>query len=272
MGELLGHRCPTRSSSGSTVHEGDPAAIRAEGIAIAAELCEELLDRRRARAALLHAEPVQGDARDLRRPPDHGLMDRTVRVHRHRLGAGRPRPRRPAGHRGATARGRGRRPGRCGRRERAGRRAGRGVRRGLARSAPRRLTSGRPTTTRDAARLRGTARPDHHLHVTCDRRRAALDALADAVGDRLRVEGIALRRARTPPRDRASARCRRRTTTRAPGRNASPALAGAGARPGRSAGPEGGGHGGGDAIGRLRRDRRRPTVGRSPVRRRSRPV
>ena len=27
-----------------SAHEGDPAAMRAEGIAIAAELCEELLD------------------------------------------------------------------------------------------------------------------------------------------------------------------------------------------------------------------------------------
>ena len=50
--------------------------MRAEGIAIATELCEELLDGGRAGAALLHAQPVAGDAGDLRGAPDHGLSRR----------------------------------------------------------------------------------------------------------------------------------------------------------------------------------------------------
>ena len=44
QGELIRHRrARRRSSRGSPPHEGDPAAVRAEGIEIAAELCEELL-------------------------------------------------------------------------------------------------------------------------------------------------------------------------------------------------------------------------------------
>ena len=67
QGELIGTDVPADLVERISVHDGDPAAMRAEGIAIAAELCEELLDGRGARAALLHAEPVQGDAGDLRR-------------------------------------------------------------------------------------------------------------------------------------------------------------------------------------------------------------
>ena len=67
QGELIGTDVPADLVERISVHDGDPAAMRAEGIAIAAELCEELLDGRRPGAALLHAEPVQGDAGDLRR-------------------------------------------------------------------------------------------------------------------------------------------------------------------------------------------------------------
>ena len=59
-------RCPRRSSRGSAPPAPSPAAIRAEGIKLAAELCEELLDGGAPGPALLHAEPVEGDARDLR--------------------------------------------------------------------------------------------------------------------------------------------------------------------------------------------------------------
>ena len=44
QGELSAPRCPSESSRASRPHDDDPAAVRAEGIAMAAELCEELLD------------------------------------------------------------------------------------------------------------------------------------------------------------------------------------------------------------------------------------
>ena len=43
MGELSGHPVPDEVVERVKVHEGDPAALRAEGIAMAAELCEALL-------------------------------------------------------------------------------------------------------------------------------------------------------------------------------------------------------------------------------------
>ena len=43
MGELSGHPVPDEVVERVKVHEGDPAAVRAEGIAMAAELCEALL-------------------------------------------------------------------------------------------------------------------------------------------------------------------------------------------------------------------------------------
>ena len=43
MGELSGHPVPDEVVERVRVHEGDPAAVRAEGIAMAAELCEALL-------------------------------------------------------------------------------------------------------------------------------------------------------------------------------------------------------------------------------------
>ena len=67
QGELIGTDVPADLVERISVHDGDPAAMRAEGIAIAAELCEELLKGGAPGAALLHAEPVQGDAGDLRR-------------------------------------------------------------------------------------------------------------------------------------------------------------------------------------------------------------
>jgi methylenetetrahydrofolate reductase (NADPH) len=44
MAELSGHPVPEDVVARLQVHEGDPAAFRAEGIAMAAELCEALLD------------------------------------------------------------------------------------------------------------------------------------------------------------------------------------------------------------------------------------
>jgi len=43
QGELIGTDVPADLVERISVHEGDTAAMRAEGIAIAAELCEELL-------------------------------------------------------------------------------------------------------------------------------------------------------------------------------------------------------------------------------------
>src|SRR3954465_6019779 len=43
QGELIGTDVPQTVASRIAAHEGDPAAMRAEGIALAAELCEELL-------------------------------------------------------------------------------------------------------------------------------------------------------------------------------------------------------------------------------------
>jgi methylenetetrahydrofolate reductase (NADPH) len=43
QGELIGTDVPADVVARISVHEGDPAAMRAEGIALAAELCEELL-------------------------------------------------------------------------------------------------------------------------------------------------------------------------------------------------------------------------------------
>ena len=58
--------CPTRSSSRIAPLDGDPAAVRAEGIAHRHRALRRAARRRRSRAALLHAEPLEGDARDLR--------------------------------------------------------------------------------------------------------------------------------------------------------------------------------------------------------------
>ena len=44
QGELIGTDVPADLVERISVHDGDPAAMRAEGIAIAAELCEELLE------------------------------------------------------------------------------------------------------------------------------------------------------------------------------------------------------------------------------------
>jgi len=43
QGELIGCEVPADIVARISAHEGDPAAVRAEGIALAAELCEELL-------------------------------------------------------------------------------------------------------------------------------------------------------------------------------------------------------------------------------------
>lgn len=44
QGELIGTDVPDDVVARIAAHDGDPAAMRAEGIAVAAELCEELLD------------------------------------------------------------------------------------------------------------------------------------------------------------------------------------------------------------------------------------
>ncbi|MFC4786646.1 methylenetetrahydrofolate reductase [NAD(P)H] [Nocardioides sp. MAHUQ-72] len=44
QGELIGADVPTEVVERISAHDGDPAAVRAEGIAVAAELCDELLD------------------------------------------------------------------------------------------------------------------------------------------------------------------------------------------------------------------------------------
>jgi methylenetetrahydrofolate reductase (NADPH) len=44
QGELIGADVPAEVVSRIAAHEGDPAAVRAAGIALAAELCDELLD------------------------------------------------------------------------------------------------------------------------------------------------------------------------------------------------------------------------------------
>lgn len=43
QGELMGTSVPDEVVARISAHDGDPAAVRAEGIAVAAELCEELL-------------------------------------------------------------------------------------------------------------------------------------------------------------------------------------------------------------------------------------
>jgi methylenetetrahydrofolate reductase (NADPH) len=45
QGELIGTDVPTEIIDRISAHDGDPAAMRAEGIRLAAELCDELLDR-----------------------------------------------------------------------------------------------------------------------------------------------------------------------------------------------------------------------------------
>ena len=44
QGELIGTEVPADVVARISAHDGDPAAMRAEGISAAAELCEELLD------------------------------------------------------------------------------------------------------------------------------------------------------------------------------------------------------------------------------------
>ena len=73
QGELVGTEVPEEVIARISAHEAEPEAMRAEGIALAAELCERAARRRRAGPALLHAELLQGDAGDLRAAADHRL-------------------------------------------------------------------------------------------------------------------------------------------------------------------------------------------------------
>ncbi len=62
MVELSGREIPDEVLARLEPLKDDPAAVRAEGIAIATELCDTLLEGGAPGPALLHAEPVQGDA------------------------------------------------------------------------------------------------------------------------------------------------------------------------------------------------------------------
>ena len=68
MVELSRRQLPEEITARLTPYADDPAALRAEGIAIADRAVRGAARRRRAGPALLHAQPVQGDARDLRHP------------------------------------------------------------------------------------------------------------------------------------------------------------------------------------------------------------
>ena len=62
--------CPAGWSSAwrRPTRRGGAEAVRHEGVACATELCEELMARRGPGPALLHAQPVERDPRDLLRP------------------------------------------------------------------------------------------------------------------------------------------------------------------------------------------------------------
>ena len=61
--------------TGSTRSADDPDAVRAVGVEVATELCADAARRRRAGPALLHAEPLHRDPRDLRQPRPRRLSD-----------------------------------------------------------------------------------------------------------------------------------------------------------------------------------------------------
>ena len=84
-------RCPTGwwTASSRPTAGAEPTPSGEEGVAMATELCEQLLAAGRARPALLHAQPVERDPRDLRRPgprtvvtPDPSQVGRRVARHR----------------------------------------------------------------------------------------------------------------------------------------------------------------------------------------------
>ena len=97
QGELIGADGARRRSSPASPPHDDPAAVRAEGIAVVVRAVRGAARRRRAGAALLHAQPVQRHAGDLRAAADlgpdlvrygHGLGDVGTDCHHHRPGHG----------------------------------------------------------------------------------------------------------------------------------------------------------------------------------------
>ena len=240
-----GTRCPTRSSSGCAPHEGDPAGRPRRGHRDGRRAVRGAAGRRRARAALLHAQPLQGDARDLRRPPHHA-SDAAVRAAErlatvaHGL-APSPSPA-TAGHRGARhGRGAGRRrraarpgwPRRC--RRDVGRRRPRGRGRGPAGRAPahrvdrpQRVAGARPRGPAARASRPGT-RCAITLHRPRRRRARCSTRWPRAVGDAPRGSTASRSRSRDTAARAREAAARRRTTTPGPTPRTSRALAGRGA-------------------------------------------
>ena len=77
MAELSGREIPDEVRARVEAHADDPQALRAEGIAMAAELCEELLDRGAPGLHFYTLNRSTRDARDLRGAADHRLTERS---------------------------------------------------------------------------------------------------------------------------------------------------------------------------------------------------
>ncbi len=73
QGELIGTDVPDEVVARISAHDGDPVAMRAAGHRAGRRAVRGAARRRCAGPALLHAEPLQGDARDLRRAQRDGL-------------------------------------------------------------------------------------------------------------------------------------------------------------------------------------------------------
>ena len=71
MSQMQGSEFPAWLADKLHAVEDDAAAVRRVGIAEATRLCDELLAGGRAGPALLHAQLLEGDARDLRQPRPH---------------------------------------------------------------------------------------------------------------------------------------------------------------------------------------------------------